>query len=281
MVVESQGGLGNQLFIWAYSRELQSITQVPVLLDTWRHSLTPNRPFELEPILQPGDYLDFSTQKAKPWRGYLARRISASRLGLALRPNVRRETALRFDENLLRAEPGDRLVGYFQSWKYFRSRAPQIRYHLQDFLSTRYNRPDPNYGRPTVAIHIRRGDFKHRRHRRAHPLLPRSYFRNALARLHEQMGDFLPVVYSDEPDYALDLVQGLCFGEDSLLAPRTSDTFEVLAGMSSHSSLIMSNSSLSWWAAWLMGFENNHIVIPNTWSNDPRFLWSDLIPAQG
>jgi len=280
VVVESQGGLGNQLFILAYAQELQHRTGIPVLLDTWRHSLTPNRPFELAPLLNPDQHFNSRPfVDGSGWRSLRAR-LAASRVGSVFKPTVRTEPTLCFSEQMLQVKPGDRLVGYFQSWKYFQSIAPKYRSHLEKFLQLRDSGKSATDQLPSVAVHVRRGDFTHRRHQEAHPLLPKEYFENALLNLHAQIGDYTPVVYSDEPEFALDLIQRLKFGEHATLATEASGSVGVLGSMSEHTGLIMSNSTLSWWAAWLMGFDANRVVIPRVWSNDSTFIWSDLIPTE-
>lgn len=278
IVVESQGGLGNQLFILAYAREIQHRMQVSVILDPWRHSLTPQRPFDLAWLLLPSQYEESRTLADLDAWSRFKRRGLASRFGKYLRRSVRHESTLHFDPELLQVSPGTRVVGYLQSWRYFSMTQESLREKLQGYFCSQRYTSALSTTTPSVAIHLRRGDFMNRRYRRAHPLLPDEYFAAALERFHDILGDFLPIVYSDQPSVAVPLIRGLKFGERAIPAEESSSGAHLLYLISSHSGLVMSNSTLSWWAAWLMAFNAEKVVVPRKWSANPTFRFDDLIP---
>lgn len=130
-----------------------------------------------------------------------------------------------------------------------------------------------NNGKPTVSIHIRRGDYT----------LPVHYF----CRLDEDdyyeraiVQEFLPaedynfVVFSNDIQFAKDLFEG---GNVWFVEPQggekacTDSEKEDLVLMSLCDHHIIANSSYSWWGAFLSKSPNKKVICPTNWlvSNHP------------
>ncbi len=155
--------------------------------------------------------------------------------------------------------PGNVLLnGYFQSEKYFSDISDEIRK-----MYTSYEvdiLPEINekiQGGTTCAIHVRRGDFlKYPDH---HPVQDMSYFINAINHMPEGT-TFL--VFSDDMNWCKDNFKRL---ENDFFFVEGNLDFEDLSIMRSCTHNIISNSTFSWWAAWLNSNPDKIVIAPRNW----------------
>ena len=144
------------------------------------------------------------------------------------------------------------LCGYFQSGNYFAEIEPIIR-HLFAPLTAVDKTPG------TVGIHITIGNdpFKYSKYRLSTAL----FLQKAAARLTKDIREV--VVFSDKPCEAMAmLVEMPEFSKYSFRAD-THKGCEQLYHMTAMQELIISNSALSWWAAWLG--KPRKVISPRCW----------------
>ena len=144
------------------------------------------------------------------------------------------------------------LCGYFQSGNYFADIEPIIR-HLFAPLTAVDKIPG------TVGIHITIGNdpFKFRRYR----LTTAFFLQKAAARLSKDIREI--VVFSDKPCEAVAmLVEFPEFAQYSFRGDL-SKPCEQLRRMTAMQELVISNSALSWWAAWLG--KPRKVIAPRCW----------------
>ena len=144
------------------------------------------------------------------------------------------------------------LCGYFQSSNYFAGIEPIIR-HLFAPLTAVDKIPG------TVGIHITIGNdpFKFSRYR----LTTAFFLQKAAVRLSKDIREI--VVYSDKPCEAVAmLVEFPEFAQYSFRVDQ-SKPCEQLRRMTAMQELVISNSALSWWAAW-MG-KPHKVIAPRYW----------------
>lgn len=152
--------------------------------------------------------------------------------------------------------------GFFQSERYFAGCEDDVRElfavrpeHVQRF-EARYG----SLGR-YVCVHLRRGDYREWMGGRA---LPASYYLEALASV-EDLDDLQVVAISDELEVArseLADVEGVRFeANDAML------DFQLLLNASV---VVASNSSFSWWGAWLNRVEGARVIVPEHWVGFPE-----------
>lgn len=142
-----------------------------------------------------------------------------------------------------------KLKGYYQSPLYF------DRY--RDEVKDLFNFPEVDLtgivDDHTIGIHIRRGDYVDYPE---HDILSVDYFNRAI----EAMGDGNIIICSDEPSWVQERF-------DLPLSPMKSD-LEDLYLLSQCKRVILSNSSFSWWGAYL-GIEKERVIVPEIWFGDP------------
>ena len=166
------------------------------------------------------------------------------------------------------------LNGYFQSEKYFDKDLVYDLFKI-DEITEKYIRD--NYGfifqRKTVAINVRRGDYLKLEYR--HPVCRMSYFNKAISYFDKTMC-FL--VISDDIEWCKTHFKGdnFYFVENE---PPLIDLY--LQSMCTHN--IISNSTFSWWGAWLNPNPDKKVLYPDPWfgfclKNKKRFNTSDLCP---
>lgn len=152
---------------------------------------------------------------------------------------------------------GLRLLGFFQSEKYFEDCASDIRRMLN---------PNPGPMDDRCAIHVRRGDYVGNP---AYNELGLDWYRQAMN--HCICSEF--TVFSDDPLYCRHFFEQVPY---RTTISEEMDPVKAMLEMSRHSWIIMANSSFSWWGAWLSG--HNRVVAPLIWFNpnhrhmDDRYL---------
>lgn len=283
-----QGGFGNQLFILAAAWEQAARLDCPLYVDISRFIAgdplerakeTP-REFELDAISFPGTVL----REDSPWfRNSPRRPHSIRRFGRGSRSlTVWRQPSLNYHDDVQRVRPGTTLLGYFQSWRYFEGVADSVAAALSDpTLSAVESTQFETLGSaPTITAHVRRGDYLTTHASLHHGIASAAYFERAIALL--RMVNF-PVdqvrVFSDSPEIVraeFDGMAGVEFVTDTALLGSAAT---VLA-MSRGESFAMSNSSFSWWAAWLLTRRapNATVIAPRPWQANGQSGHDLLLP---
>lgn len=153
-------------------------------------------------------------------------------------------TEPRFEYDPIPAKDNIVLNGYFQSAKYF----DDYRKEVIEFLF-------PNLGinpypyKHYIAVHVRRGDYL--QFQDQFPVLPKSYYIEAMKQFPGK--DF--VFFSDDTAWCAQN-----FGEHAIYTNR--DPMQSVLDMAQCAGVITSNSSFSWWVAYLSG---GPCVMPKTW----------------
>lgn len=148
--------------------------------------------------------------------------------------------------------------GFFQSEQYFAGYEDEIRAlfrvraeHEQAFAALYRNLP------PYVCVHLRRGDYREWHGGRS--VLPTTYFVDALHSLGD-LGGMPVMVISDEPQSAAAELAGFPGARFEFNSPMVDFLLLVNAA-----AVVTSNSSFSWWGAWLNRRPGGRIVVPEHW----------------
>ncbi|MDE5560860.1 MAG: alpha-1,2-fucosyltransferase [Bacteroidaceae bacterium] len=163
------------------------------------------------------------------------------------------------------------LHGYFQSERYFNKPLVRHLFQMEDSVRTRL---EEKYGTllrlHPISINVRRGDYL--RVEDYHPVQPFSYFEAAIACLG---ADRHFLVTSDDTVWCRENFAGSNFHVIDDVTP-----VENLYLQSMCYGHIISNSTYSWWGAWLDPKINSPVVAPKRWFG-PRLAHlsiADLIP---
>jgi hypothetical protein len=240
VICKLKGGLGNQLFQWAYAKHISNLLMTDLVFDVSFLLYTPNgvtkRNFEL-------DKFPKINAESKFINGQVPRLPTVSD-GMFLNT----KTTPISDDYLV--------DGYFQDYRYFEESSSVIRDCLtleKDLVEKIKN----NYGLSDndISIHIRRTDYL--KSQGYHPVLPIDYYYKAI----EEVGDYNNIfVFSDDINWCK---ENLNFRNMQVI--ETNSISEDFYLMSLCKNNIIANSSFSWWAAWANNNPNKKVIMPNIW----------------
>ena len=246
------GRLGNQMFQYAALKALSLKTGYELFL-----------PDNLS--IKPDGCFDMTNNK---WIEYKLDLLDCFDLSCPILDNTLQnqyqEQSFEFEQFTI---PDDTSIdGYFQSYKYFKDFKQEILndFKFKDKILSKCQEEISQYINP-VAIHIRRGDYVN------HPgfwnITP-DYIQEALSYFSNNEYTFL--IFSDDIEWCKQIFpEGVVFIEGN--------QFEDLCLMSLCDHNVISNSSYSWWGAWLNKNENKKIISPKNWFIPAKPL-DDLYP---
>jgi len=263
------GGLGNQMFQYALylhfsSRQLTTKADISQFEDYKLHN-----GYELERI--------FNIKASYAGKRERAIVNALSKCMHLLSNHPYREKARRqwqFQESFTRVKFG-LLRGYWQTEKYFEAIAPIIREQfsfpvLQDEVNKQLL--SKIQSRPSVSLHIRRGDYLNSSQSSG---LPLAYYKEAISFINASVPGAYYVVFSDDIAWAREYIQekNVCFVDWN----SGSESYRDMQLMSHCQHNIIANSSFSWWGAWLNAHEHKIVIAPQQWM--PGIAAStDIIP---
>lgn len=164
-----------------------------------------------------------------------------------------------------------RLEGYFQSEKYFSDFREEV------LLAFRMAEAQINHQPNSLAIHIRRGDYVQMPNR--HPVISDDYLKAAIEHILNNVFIDKVFIFSDDPNGAADMLKRIGLAMKVTMMP-TADPVTDLKLMAGCAHQIISNSSYSWWAAWVNPNPYKIIVAPKVWfgPENAHLDTRDLIP---
>ncbi|MFT4599938.1 MAG: hypothetical protein ACI857_000105 [Arenicella sp.] len=283
IIIKLYGGLGNQLFQWAFGKALSNKQGTNVKFDTSSYLSDDLRNFELSNLI--GDVQIASDREIKESRkennpaALLNRKVRSAVLPYYKRDIVCEKTYL-FDEELLeKANPKGYFDGYWQNAHYFESMSPEIlkmiRFpssHNKIFLDLRkeFQRND------ITSIHVRRGDYaNHPELLKIHGLCSAEYYSKAISIIQEKQPNSTFYVFSDDIDWCK---LNLTSSADLKYIDGTETMYEDLELLTLASNNITANSSFSWWGAWLNQNESKTIISPIKWFDQATIDFSEIVP---
>ena len=256
LTVQLMGGLGNQLFqiatAYAYAKRYSMKLVLPRI---WDH--TPDRPPVWEEYLDPSTWTFLSPEafNSSHW-------LTISEKGFAYTPLPPPSGS---------ANGHYKLFGYFQSSLYFNEFAGDLRIlfkpsqtllmHSITSLVTAGMIGQHSW----IGAHVRRGDYL--KAADYHLTCTAEYYRGARKFIDDRLGPFHPKQpvcwFSEDPEW---VKENLFREGDLIINGKGSVDFTSLTYFKH---LILSNSSFSWWAAWLNSYfydpAERVICCPDKW----------------
>lgn len=235
--VRSAGRLGNQMFQFAFAASKAKDHHSTPFIDDWGR-------------------LKYFEAYRKYKRVNFRNRLYLSYLLIKRKINIiPLEKFHGFEPNLLHAYTNNFLhIGYFQSSLYFSSNSSHIHSLYQVRKKYRIELPQEPY----LAIHLRFGDYENLQQKglNQNAVLSKDYFRQAFSRVKLKYSKIIAV--SDEPDR---IRETLGIYEVEIYSGSEIQDFQILKNADS---LIISNSTFSWWAAYLNS-SCKQVIAPKQW----------------
>lgn len=257
IISKIQGGLGNQMFQWAFARKMSIEYGLELFLDL---SFFENQYFN-------GVQRNFELDKF----GFPIKKTQELKIS-DLRNMKFRTIPDKFEYIEIFLDPNENYYfdGYWQSEKYFKDFSDEIISNFsvpiesKKYISSLY--PDLDQ---TLSIHVRRSDYL--LSNGYHPIQDIKYYDSALEKLGVERKI---LVFSDDLDWCKSNLKYPRIG----FCDHPSDLVQLWIMSMCHSNII-ANSSFSWWAAWLNQNPNKQVIAPKNWFGPKTNLSSkDIIP---
>ena len=274
VIVKLISGLGNQLFQYAFGRQMALINNLPLKLDTSFYETQHLRGYllnhyninaqiatkkDIDSVLKPGDpvsklqrYFSGNNKyyyKERKWWGYDPTLLS-----------IKRKRAY--------------LDGYWQNYKYYNKIDEQVlsEFTLVDEVELLGYKTYSKilHDESSVSIHIRRGDYiTDCEANKTMGVLPMSYYYNAISNVMQNVPNARFYIFSDDLNWAADHLK--IDNPVTLvdIANGQKDYLE-LNMMSKCRHNIIANSTFSWWAGLLNKNSDKIVIGPKDWVATPE-----------
>lgn len=280
LIIKIIGGLGNQMFQYAYAKSLASrgcdIKIDKSVFDTYIiHSGFSLDKYKIDLPLATRNEIDIFGSE-------LLREKIKKKLYIKNK-NILREKTLLFDTKMLTPHDNSYIEGYFQTEKYFL----EIRETLLNQFTL--NKTLSNYSQEiehaienaniSVSLHIRRGDYlSNPKAMKMHGFCDLDYYIKAINLLENKYDNISYFIFSDDIEWVRENLKI----ENSIFVTSAENRLphEDIYLMSLCHHNIIANSSFSWWSAWLNKNINKIVIAPKRWfANEKMQKQSkDLIP---
>jgi len=175
--------------------------------------------------------------------------------------------------------PAQRVVldGYFQSWKYFDDAFQEILkvFEIKDDIVSDVKNILGPLG-TTCSISVRRGDYVRLQH--IHPLQPDDYWVRAQQIIEDKVSIDTYVVFSDDLQWCKENKHLFNKTGKKVVFFGGRTQIDDFTGITLCNCNIITNSTFSWWGAYLNRNANNVVVMPEKWFG-PVGPWSG--PSKG
>jgi len=285
IIIRLRGGLGNQMFQYAFGKSIAKKLGVGMKLDltsllqTHHKVTTTNRGYQMN---------IFNCEDSFLLQPNLIRRLNKLHLNFLLQI-IKAVKVLGFkkykektfiSENLIINNPQDNCLytGYWQSEKYFKNVEDELR---KDFQFKKELSPKAKSVYEAimkvnaVCVHVRRGDYV--ANTGSFNCSDLDYFVSGTNYIFKNTINPHFFVFSDDSEWCKEHIK---FDYDFTIVDYTTDKVkykEDLQLMATCNHFIMSASSFSWWAVWLSNKKEAKVVIPKNWFLDDSIDVSDLV----
>lgn len=264
IIVRIVGGLGNQMFQYAYAKALQQ-KGFDVKIDISKFKTYK---------LHGGYHLDkynIDLEKA----GFFDTFLSL----IKVKKNVK-EKSLFFDDKLFRLSGNEFVKGYFQNEKYFKETREIL---LEQFQKSGKNADSTavfskqiRETTPNCSLHVRRGDYlSNSKNHTIHGVCDLDYYKRAVEFVLSKEKQTTFFIFSDDIPWAKENLKI----ENAIYVDHKCTPHEDIYLMSLCNNNITANSSFSWWGAWLNKNKEKIVISPKQWyvSKETNIICDDWV----
>ena len=254
ILLKMEGGLGNQMFQYAFGKAASTTLGVPLVIDSSWYKDGGKRKFLLK---------DFNISLDEFEKNALYIKI----LTLFKRPSRLHDKGY-FEAGVMDFKDNTLFIGWWESQKYFANIENEIRdkFVLKN-PSEKFTVLAKNIQKGSISMHVRRGDY----------LVPHGKYLNGLEYYKKALKNVLedkPInnpqitIFSDDPELCkkeMDTILGI---KTEVFQEKLASDAEEMMFMSLYENNIIGNSTFSWWAAFLNRNVNKIVVMPKNWFTD-------------
>ena len=289
IIVKTYGGLGNQLFQYAFARAISTRLKTDFLLD-----------IDVSPIYKDLRVHEFSlghfhtkileakstnmlgfvwVKRHKKLFNFIYKYI---RLKSKILPFYYPEKTYGFDPEVFTKGKNTYFDGFWQTEKYFKEIENEIRNEVTIVTPlSEYSQQISKNIKETdaVSLHVRRTDYiTHAASNAFHGVCSPEYYREAIAHITSKVSSPHFFIFSDDYDWVVENFKFLQYPY-TCIKNGPDKNFEDMTLMSQCTHNIIANSSFSWWGAWLNPKKDKIVIAPKRWfANSPKQNTKDLLP---
>ncbi|MEG1882489.1 MAG: alpha-1,2-fucosyltransferase [Clostridia bacterium] len=284
------GGLGNQMFVYAFARALSVQTGQQILLIDEQSSDAPEavcglqhfrtdenavkivkgnflrsglRPISIKLLMGCAKLLDIIGMKA-PKMLHFAQRAFNLFSGIA---GVSCQYNGYLPVQRLNKKRNFLYRGYYQSERYFEGISSIIRDELR--IKDELSRENEEFLQliergDSVCVHVRRGDYTSAAMRKRFLVCTVDYYQRAAKRMLLLKPQAKFFVFSDDINWTK---SNIIFPSNTTFMNNNNSSYEDMLLMYSCKHFILSNSSFSWWAQYLGDAKDKIVIAPDRWYN--------------
>ena len=286
IIVKFIGGLGNQMFQYAFYRSLkEKYNNVKAdITDFYGYRL--HNGFILEDIfnveVDKANFYEILQLREENRKGMLYK-IKRKIFGIKS-THIKQKN---FSFSLLSKKNDLYLDGYWGSKKYFKD----IKNIIRKEFTMRFEPDEQNQvminkiaGCDSVSIHFRRGDYVNDKNaNKLFNTLTMDYYNSAVKKISKSIKNPSLFIFSDDPEWTQKNIKFSC--PTTYVNINCADkNYEDLRLMSLCKHNIIANSTFSWWAAWLNNNLGKIVVAPQKWFADSvantKIIFNDLYPKE-
>lgn len=291
-IVEIVGGLGNQMFQYAFYYKLKKHkihnSQAKVYLRRFSET-SDNQGFELEHVFGINKDLIVYNEDASSLIDDSMNLLSRIRRKIFGRKKTFfLEQVFRYDSRVFNLKSNQKIYfrGLWQDESYFKDLRLEIlklyQFKLNNFDNDNMQVLKKINESISVSIHIRRGDYisNEKYNNILGGVCTYGYYKEALEYLQNKILDTSLFVFSDDINWVkkeFDFlpIDNLTFVDHN----KGSNSYIDMYLMSQCKHNIIANSSFSWWGAWLNKNESKIVIAPEKWfKNNPRLEDNSIVP---
>lgn len=281
MIVKLKGGIGNQMFQYAFGRAQSIRLGSPLFLDIegYKHQAKTDtlRLYELDNFNIEAKTIEYHINTSKNLFKKIIKRLYPEKI-------------YSFDQNAIKNIKADSyLEGWWQTEKYFSDIGDTIRKELSlkkpfsigaDTIAS-----EIRLSKKSVSLHIRRGDYVSNAYASAyHGTTGLEYYKNALHSVISKIGsDSMKLfIFSDDTGWAKEHMPSIVAPniQVTYVSDKAIPDFEEVILMSMCRHNIIANSSFSWFGAWLNENPDKIVIAPKQWLLGKKIDTRDAVPEK-
>lgn len=293
IILRVEGGLGNQMFQYAFARTIQRKYGGKIIFDLHTFKNDSHRDFALHHFFSKSD---LNIEKPTLLKNFslFALRVIAKLLQLLFLKIIKNKdkrlkllTAIgifiqedsKYSNHLFPiSSPIKYISGNWMSEKYFLSIKDKLQedFIVKTEISIRNKQVMAQIQNTnSVCVHIRRGDYLHSAWVDKLLVCDFEYYENALSLLDQSLVSPTFYIFSNTTEDIQWIKDNYKFSVPVLYVDLNNPDYEELRLMMNCKHFVLSNSTFSWWASYLSSHKNKMVVAPSKWNSG---LWdvSDL-----
>ncbi len=256
IISKIRGGLGNQMFQYAFAKACSLKYKQKIFFDlSWY--IKSDRKFLLN---------EYSIKLDL----YSKNRFIAKTIKYILKPKINKDNGYYEDKNL-EINKNTLLEGNWESIKYFKEIKEIIK---KDFIlknpSKKFLEISNKINKNSISVHVRRGDY----------LIPHGKYLNGIEYYNKAVEYIINkkkmtnpeiIIFSDDNEWCKNELKTLAGQKTKVFEEKMNSDVEDMMIMSCFGNNVISNSTYSWWSAFLNKNDDKIVTMPRNWFTDKDF----------